>query len=249
LSGVLEGRTALQGGTAVITGASSGIGLAIAQSLALAGMNLVLGARSSEKLDLVARSLGAAATAVVTDVKSEADTRALMRTAVDLHGGIDVVVANAGVYIGGDFAGGDLRGFLDLIDTNVGGVIRTVHAALEHMLPVGTGDIVITSSVSGHQSIPWEPVYSASKHALQALTHTIRRQLAGTGVRIGAVAPGIVLNDLWKGASEEAALSAGVAEVAGLRSEDVADAVLYMLTRPRHVNIRDLVLLPTNQQI
>jgi ribitol 2-dehydrogenase len=232
-----------------VTGASSGIGLAIAQSLALSGMKLVLGARSSEKLDRAVRSLAGAATTLVTDVRSEADTRALMRTAVDLHGAIDVVVANAGVYIGGDFTGGDLSGFLDLIDTNVGGVIRTVHAALEHMVPAGAGDIVITGSVSGYQPIYWEPVYSASKHALQALTHAIRRQLVGTGVRIGAVAPGVVLNDLWIGASDDAAAAAGAAAGTGLQSEDVADAVLYMITRPRHVNIRDLVLLPTNQEI
>jgi ribitol 2-dehydrogenase len=240
--------SSLEGKTAVITGASSGIGLAIAQSLAASGMKLVLGSRSSEKLDRAARSLGGAATAVVTDVTSEVGTAALIRAAVDLHGGIDILVANAGVYAGGPFVDGDLHDYLHLIDTNVGGVIRTVHAALEYMVPAGTGDIVITSSVSGHQAVYWEPVYSASKHALQALTHALRRQLVGTGVRVGAVAPGVVLNDLWKGAGE-AAVTAGAAAGTGLRSEDVADAVLYMVTRPRHVNIRDLVLLPTNQEI
>jgi ribitol 2-dehydrogenase len=211
-------------------------------------MKLVLGSRSSEKLDRAARSLGGAATAVVTDVTSEVGTAALIRAAVDLHGGIDILVANAGVYAGGPFVDGDLHDYLHLIDTNVGGVIRTVHAALEYMVPAGTGDIVITSSVSGHQAVYWEPVYSASKHALQALTHALRRQLVGTGVRVGAVAPVVVLNDLWKGAGE-AAVTAGAAAGTGLRSEDVADAVLYMVTRPRHVNIRDLVLLPTNQEI
>jgi ribitol 2-dehydrogenase len=238
----------LEGKTAVVTGASSGIGLAIAQSLAAAGMNLVLGARSAEKLDRAARDLGERATAVVTDVRSGAGTARLIGTAVELYGGIDIVVANAGVYVGGEFAGGDLDRFLDLIDTNVGGVIRTVHAALGHMVAAGTGDIVMVSSVSGHQAIYWEPVYTASKHALQALAHALRRQLVGTGVRVGAVAPGVVLNDLWRNAGD-AAVTAGAAAGTGLRSEDVADAVLYMVTRPRHVNIRDLVLLPTNQEI
>jgi ribitol 2-dehydrogenase len=239
---------ALEGKTAVITGASSGIGLAIAQSFAGAGMNLVLGARSEEKLAQVANGLGPRATAVVTDVMSESATTALMSAAVDLHGGIDVLIANAGVYVGGDFAGGDLQGYVELIDTNVSGVIRSVHAALAHMVPAGTGDIVITSSVSGYQAIHWEPVYSASKHALQALTHTLRRQLVGTGVRVGSVAPGIVLNALWDVTGEDT-VAAGVAAGTGLRSEDVADAVLYMVSRPRHVNIRDLVLLPLNQEI
>ena len=240
--------TSLAGRTAVVTGASSGIGLAVAQSLGGLGMNLVLGARSAHKLEAGARSLGGAATAVVTDVTSQASTAALIRTAVDLHGGIDVVVANAGIYIGGEFAGGDLSGFLRLIDTNVGGVVRTVYAALEHMVPAGAGDIVITSSISGHQAIYWEPVYSASKHAVHGLTHALRRQLVGSGVRVGAVAPGMVLNDLWNVSGDEE-VAAGVAAGAGLRSEDVADAVVYMLTRPRHVNIRDLVLMPINQEL
>ena len=240
--------TSLAGRTAVVTGASSGIGLAVAQSLGGLGMNLVLGARSAHKLEAVARSLGGAATSVVTDVTSQASTAALIRTAVDLHGGIDVVVANAGIYIGGEFAGGDLSGFLRLIDTNVGGVVRTVYAALEHMVPAGAGDIVITSSISGHQAIYWEPVYSASKHAVHGLTHALRRQLVGSGVRVGAVAPGMVLNDLWNVSGDEE-VAAGVAAGAGLRSEDVADAVVYMLTRPRHVNIRDLVLMPINQEL
>jgi ribitol 2-dehydrogenase len=82
---------------------------------------------------------------------------------------------------------------LRLIDTNVGGVVRTIHATLKHMIAAGAGDIVVTSSVSGQQAIHWEPVYSASKHAVQALTHGLRRQLIGTSVRIGAIAPGVVL--------------------------------------------------------
>jgi ribitol 2-dehydrogenase len=238
----------LQGQVAVVTGASSGIGLAIAQALAARGAQLVLGARSQSTLDEAAATLGGAATAVRADVTDTADVEALIGTAIERHGRIDILIANAGVYAGGDFASADPVELLGLIDTNVGGVVRTVHAALKHMIPARSGDIVITSSVSGHQVIDWEPVYSASKHAVHALTHGVRRQLAGTGVRIGSVAPGVVLNDLWK-VTDAAAVAAGVATGTGLRSEDVADAVLYMLTRPSHVNIRDLVILPVNQEI
>ncbi len=110
------------------------------------------------------------------------------------------------------------------------------------------GDIIVTSSVSGHQAIPWEPVYSASKHAVQAFVHGVRRQLVGSGLRIGAVAPGIVLNDLWQ-VTSQAEIDAKVAAGEGIRSEDVAEAILFMLTRPRHVGIRDLVILPVNQDI
>jgi len=238
----------LAGKVAVVTGASSGIGLATAQALGDAGALLVVAARSTEKLEHAARDLGGAATAVTADVTSTKDVDDLLDKTIELHGRIDILIANAGIYAGGDFVANDVTQLLRLVDTNVGGVVRTVHAALKYMIAAGTGDIVVTSSVSGHQSIHWEPVYSASKHAVQALTHGLRRQLIGTGVRIGAVAPGVVLNDLWQ-VTDAAAVAAGVAAGTGLTSEDVADAIVYMLTLPRHVNIRDLVMLPINQEI
>lgn len=240
--------TDLDGKTAVVTGASSGIGLAVARSLVAEGVHVVLGARSADKLEAVAAELGKRAVPVVTDVRSDDGPAVLVHTAIERFGALDIVVANAGVYVQGDFAAGELSGFVNLVDTNVNGVIRTVHGALEHMVPAGNGDIIITSSISGHQAIHWEPVYSASKHALRALAHGLRRQLVGSGVRLGSVAPGMVLNELWQ-ATDEAMVAERVAAGTALRSEDVADAVMYMLTRPRHVNIRDLVLLPVNQEL
>lgn len=239
---------ALQGKVAVVTGASSGIGLAVARRLVTDGAQVVLAARSGDRLDAAAAELGPAARAVVTDVGDPAAVTALMDHAGELHGRIDVLVANAGVYTGGDFEAGDLAAFDALLDTNVNGVVRSVHAALPWLRRAGGGDVVVTSSVSGHQAIHWEPVYSASKHALQAFVHGIRRQLGGSGIRVGAVAPGVVLNDLWQVHDEEA-VAAGVAAGTGIRSEDVADAVMFMLTRPPHVTIRDLVILPVGQEI
>jgi ribitol 2-dehydrogenase len=96
--------------------------------------------------------------------------------------------------------------------------------------------------------IPWEPVYSASKHAIQTFVHTLRRQVAPAGIRVGALAPGIVLNELW-GYTEEAEIEKKVAAHAGLRSEDVAAAAVFMLSQPAHITIRDLVMLPQNQNI
>jgi ribitol 2-dehydrogenase len=238
----------LSGKVAVVTGASSGIGLATARALSDAGALLVITARSTEKLEQAARDLGGAATAFATDVTSTKEVDDLVEKTIERHGRMDIMIANAGIYVGGDFVANDLTQLLQLIDTNVGGVVRTIHATLKHMIAAGTGDIVVTSSVSGHQAIHWEPVYSASKHAVQALTHGLRRQLIGTGVRIGAIAPGVVLNDLWQ-VTDAAAVADGVAAGTGLTSEDVADAVLYMLTLPRHINIRDLVMLPINQEI
>jgi ribitol 2-dehydrogenase len=119
---------------------------------------------------------------------------------------------------------------------------------LPHLLSRKAGDIIVTSSISGHQAIHWEPIYSASKHAIQSFVHGLRRQLLTTGVRVGAVAPGMVLNELW-GLTDTAEIDEKVAQGAGLRSEDVAEAILFMLTRPRNVTIRDLVMLPRAQDL
>ncbi len=239
---------ALHGKVAVVTGASSGIGRAVAQELIGHGARVVIAARSRERLDAAAAALGSGCAAVVADVTRADDVQRLVDGTLESHGGIDILVANAGVYVGGDLWESDPEALDRLLTTNVNGVVRTVRAVLPHLLERGAGDILVTSSVSGHQAIHWEPVYSASKHALQAFVHTMRRQLIGSGVRMGAIAPGVVLNDLW-GVSNPAEIEEKVARGEGIRSEDVADAVAYMLTRPRHVTIRDLVILPRDQPI
>jgi ribitol 2-dehydrogenase len=239
---------ALAGRVALVTGASTGIGFAIARDLHARGAIVKIAARSAERLDAAAAAIGERCDTQVTDVTQPAQIDDLIAGTVEAHGRIDILVANAGVYEGGDLWESDPDALDRLLTTNVNGVVRTVRAALPHMLERGDGDIVVTSSVSGHQAIHWEPVYSASKHALQAFVHGLRRQLVGTGLRAGAVAPGIVLNDLW-GVSDNAEIDAKVARGEGIRSEDVAEAVAFMLTRPRHVTIRDLVILPREQEI
>jgi ribitol 2-dehydrogenase len=238
----------LDGKVAVVTGATTGIGRAVAAELLERGARVVIAARSRERLDEAAAALGPGCAAVVADVTRADDVRRLIDGTLESHGAIDILVANAGVYVGGDLWESDPEALDRLLTTNVNGVVRTVREILPHLLERGEGDILVTSSVSGHQAIHWEPVYSASKHALQAFVHTLRRQLIGSGVRVGAIAPGVVLNDLW-GVSDPAEIAAKVARGEGIRSEDVADAVAYMLTRPRHVTIRDLVILPRDQPI
>jgi ribitol 2-dehydrogenase len=233
---------------AVVTGASSGIGLAIARSLSQDGAHVVLAARSAERLAEAAAGLPGPTTAVPADVTHPAAAGAVVQGALDAHGHVDVLVANAGIYVQGNVWKNDPDDVARLITTNVTGVMRFVGAVLPAMIARGSGDVVVTSSVSGHQAIPWEPVYSASKHALQSYVHGVRQQLVGTGVRIMSVAPGVVLNDLWA-VTDASAVDEGVAAGTGMRSEDVADAVAFMLSRPRHVTVRDLVLLPTNQPI
>jgi ribitol 2-dehydrogenase len=238
----------LDGKVAVVTGASTGIGRAVARALLEHGARVVIAARSRERLDEAAGALGPGCAAVVADVTRGDDVRRLVAGTLESHGAIDILVANAGVYVGGDLWESDPEALDRLLTTNVNGVVRTVREVLPQLLERGEGDILVTSSVSGHQAIHWEPVYSASKHALQAFVHTMRRQLIGSGVRVGAIAPGVVLNDLW-GVSDPGEIEAKVARGEGIRSEDVAEAVAFMLTRPRHVTIRDLVILPRDQPI
>lgn len=234
---------------AIVTGASSGIGRACAIAFDKAGYRQVLVARNGERLAEVAAEL-ATAPAIVTGDVADADVAVRAReAALQTFGQLDILLANAGLYL--PDKGWEVESSrIDTIGrTNVLGVMHFVHEVLPHMVEQGRGDIIVTSSVSGQQVIPWEPVYSATKHAVKAFVHGTRQQLVGTGVRIGAIAPGKVLNELWGVDEDSSSIEAEIAAGNGLHSDDVADAVMYMLNAPRHMTIRDLVMLPTNQEI
>jgi len=238
----------LDGKVVIITGGSSGIGAATARALADCGCRLVLAARSQAKLESLAAELGADAIAVPTDVTRSADVRALVQRTIERFGRIDILFANAGIYIPGQVADGDPDAWANLIDVNINGVLRTVHAVLPHLRAQGSGDILVTTSISGFIDIHWEPIYSASKHAVQGFVHTLRRQVAPDGIRVQSIAPGMVANELW-GFTDPADIDRQVAERASIRSEDVANAVTFILSQPPHVTIRDLVILPQNQDL
>ncbi len=238
----------LAGKVVIITGASSGIGAATARALASLGCKLTLAARSADKLDALAAEIGPAALAVPTDVTVSADITNMVAKTIEHFGRVDVLFANAGIYIPGQVAEGDPDAWATLMDVNVDGVLRAVHAVLPHMLAQRSGDILVTSSISGFIDIHWEPVYSASKHAIQGFVHTLRRQVAASGIRVGALAPGRVANELW-GLTDAAAIDQHIADRISLRSEDVAAAAIFMLSQPAHVTIRDLVMLPQNQDL
>lgn len=227
----------------IITGASTGIGAAAARALVRLGSRVVLAARSADKLHALAAELGPGALAVPTDVTAEAEVKNLVGQAIAAFGRVDVLLANAGIYIPGKIYEGDPNEWAHLIDVNVTGVMRCFHAVLPHMMAQKSGDILLTSSISGHVDIHWEPVYSASKHAMQSFVHTVRRQVIPFGIRVGSVAPGTVANELW-GIYDEAEIQKRVDEHSALRSEDVAEAIVFMLSQPRHVTISDLVMLP-----
>jgi ribitol 2-dehydrogenase len=240
---------ALSGKVAVVTGASSGIGLATTLALLGEGCKVLAVARSEEKLARLCDHAPELIATLVADVADVRSAERIVAAAIGRFGALDIVLPNAGIYVGGDLVDTPPEAIADVVSTNVIGVFTLVRAALPHLIAQGHGDILVTSSVAGHQDIRWEPIYSATKHAVQSFVHTVRRQTAATGVRVGAVAPGVVLNPLWgfkHGSDEE---QQRIADRTGIHSTDVAEAIIFMLTRPSHVVVRDLVLLPTGQEI
>ena len=240
-------NTDLNGKVVIITGASSGVGEAAARLLAEQGCKLTLAARSLDKLEALAAELDAECLVSRADMTVASDISNMVDATLARFGRIDVMFANAGIYIPGQFADGEPDAFSELLTINVDAVLRCAHAVIPTMKAQGSGDIIVTSSISGHIDVHWEPIYSASKHAAQTFVHTVRRQLAPDGIRVGALCPGAVANALWgfHDADEIARVSAGDREY--LTSEDCAEALLFMLEQPQHVTIRDLVILPQNQ--
>ena len=238
----------LAGRVVVITGASSGIGAATARALARCGCRLTLAARSADRLAALAEEIGPVALAVPTDVSQGADAARMVDRTLERFGRVDALFANAGIFLQGPLMDSGPDDWARVLDVNINGVLRCVHAVLPHLTAQGSGDILVTSSISGLIDISGEPIYSASKHAVQGLVHTLRRQVLPLGVRVMSLAPGKVANELWE-ITDEAEIARGVAERAWLRSEDVAEAAVFMLSQPSHVTIRDLVMLPQGQDL
>ena len=234
---------ALKGKSVLVTGASSGIGRASAKAFAKEGMRVAVSARSTDRLRELVKELGPDAIMLSADLTSASETDELIRQAIAKLGRLDVLFANAGVYIAGQVADGDPAEWDKLLALNVGSVFRSINRVIPHMRAHGGGDILVSSSISAYQAIHFEPVYSASKHALNAFLYGVRRQVIQHKIRIGVIAPATVLNELW-GYTDPGSIDKKVASREGLRSEDVAEAAVFMLSRPPHVAIRDLVMLP-----
>ncbi|MEO3434636.1 SDR family oxidoreductase [Inquilinus sp. CAU 1745] len=233
----------LNGKVAAITGAASGIGLACARSMLDAGARVVLIDRAEDRLNEICSELGPEALPLTIDLTDPSSVSGMLEPILELAGGLDIFHANAGSYIGGDVVTGDPDAWDRMLNLNINAAFRSVHAVLPHMVENKAGDILFTSSVAGMVPVVWEPIYTASKHAVQAFVHTVRRQVAPHGIRVMAVAPGPVVTALlddWPKAKMEEALAAGSL----MEAREVADAVLFMLTRPRNVTVRDLVILP-----
>ena len=233
----------LLGKVAAITGAASGIGFECARAMLAEGARVVLVDYAEDKLRDACAELGPQAIPLVVNLLDPPSVTGMMPRILERAGQLDIFHANAGSYVGGDVVGGDPDAWDRMLNLNINAAFRSIHAVLPHMVERGTGDIIVTSSVAGLVPVVVEPVYTASKHAVQAFVHTLRRQVAKHGIRVGAVAPGPVVTALlsdWPKAKLDDALAAGSL----MQPQEVAAAVLFMLTRPRNVTIRDLVILP-----
>lgn len=234
----------LRGKVAAVTGAASGIGLECARALHAAGARVVLIDRDATRLDELIAEIGEGAYALKTDLLDRAQLDGLKDSILAVAGGLDIFHANAGSYVGGPVVDGDPDEWERMLDLNINATFRAIRSVLPHLVAQKSGDIVVTSSIAGLVPVVWEPIYTASKFAIQAFVHTVRRQVAPDGVRVGAVAPGPVITALlkdWPEAKMEEALANGSL----MQPREVAEAILFMVTRPKGVTVRDLVILPT----
>jgi len=228
----------LEGKAALVTGASRGIGRAVAQMLAAAGVGLGLASRSGDDLgleDVVARPC---------DVRNPADLEAIVGETVDRFGRLDILVANAGVGAYGPFLELSREHLEEMIDVNVKGTLYAVRAALPHLLESGEADLVTIASEAGRRGLPFEAVYCASKFAQVGFTRAMDHELRERGVRCTNICPGGVATDFAMGRGRTPEMP----ELAGMMSpEDVAEVVVFALTRPRTHRILETAFRPLSE--
>ena len=230
----------LEGKVAVITGASRGIGAAVARQLADQGVKLGLASRSGDDLGIDG------AVARPTDVRDRAQVSALVDETVARHGGIDIVIANAGVGSYGPFVELDPAHLDEMMDVNAKGVITTAAVIVPHLIARGGGDFVSVASEAGRRGLPFEAVYCASKFAQVGFTRALDHELRPQGVRCTNVCPGGVATDF---AMEEGyGRTPDMPELAGMMAaDDVAETVLFVLTRPRNHRILEVAFRPMTE--
>jgi ribitol 2-dehydrogenase len=235
----------LEGKVAAVTGAAAGIGLACSEAMLAAGARVVMVDRDAAALTTLRDRYGDAAIPLVIDLLDRNACAALLPRVLEAAGRLDILHANAGTYIGGDLVDADTDAIDRMLTLNINVVMKNVHDVLPHMIERGSGDIVVTSSLAAHFPTPWEPVYASSKWAINCFVQTVRRQVFRHGIRVGSISPGPVVSALladWPQEKLEQARASGSLIEAG----EVAKVVMFMLTRPRGMTIRDVVMMPTN---
>jgi NADP-dependent 3-hydroxy acid dehydrogenase YdfG len=247
-------QTDLNHKTILITGASAGIGEACAHIFAKAGANLILTARREERLKKLALELEQAhnirVLPLAMDVRNSAEVDQLISNLPAEFRTISVLVNNAGLVIGVEKAHLTPEADVDtMIDTNVKGVLNVIRTVVPKMVSENVGHVINISSIAGHEAYPGGSVYCASKHAVNAITQSLRMDVVDSNVRVTAISPGLVDTEFslvrFKGDKQK---SEAVYEgLEALVAEDIAEAVYFAATRPSHVQIADMIIFPTRQ--
>ncbi|NJC68478.1 SDR family NAD(P)-dependent oxidoreductase [Planosporangium thailandense] len=249
----------LDGTAALITGASSGIGEAAARALAEQGAAVALVARRAERLETLATELrdrGGSALTIAADVADEQQARDAVELTVAELGRLDTLVNNAGVMLLGPAVHAPIDEWRRMVDVNLLGLLYCAHAALPHLLRAADGDprrvadLVNISSVAGRRATRGSGVYNATKHAVGAFSEALRQEVTARHVRVSLVEPGAVETELLSHNRPEilAELDQRFTGLERLRSADIADAVSYIVTRPRHVAVNEVLIRPTEQE-
>lgn len=236
--------TNLKGKVAIITGASSGIGWAVAKDLDVARMKLVLSARRGDRLETLAGSL-TDAIAVPGDVEDAGLAQNLVDTAVGSFGRLDVVFNNAGIMDTAPIEAADIDRLCANVRVNLEAAVRMAYTALSHFKARGSGDLITTSSILGTKVRPTVGAYAATKHGIEALTESLRMEVAGSGVRVGCIEPGLVNTELQDHFEVHPRDMLEMKQP--LEPEDIARAVRFMLEQPPHVSIPRMMVLPSEQ--
>ena len=248
-------ESALAGKVAIVTGASSGIGEATAESLAARGASVVLAARRADELEAVAEDIsseGGETLVVPTDVTEDDDIDALVAETVDEFGAIDILVNNAGVMLLEQLDDADRDNLRQMIEVNLLGLMNLTHAVLPTMQEQDTAHIVNVSSTAGRQASAKSSGYNATKFGVNAFTEAVRQEVTTEGIRTTIIEPGAVDTELQEHIPDEEIkqqIEEGMLEsMIPLESEDIARAIAYAVTQPQHVNINEMLIRPTDQQ-
>ncbi len=244
---------------ALVTGASSGIGEATARELARRGAAVAIAARRMDRLVALAEEIkqdGGTALPIETDVTDQEQVRHLVRHTVDSLGRLDTVVNNAGVMLLGPIEDAPVEEWDRMIDLNLKGLLYVAHAALPHLLdaagqdPRHVADIVNISSVAGRLARRNSGVYNLTKHGVGAFSESLRQEVTGRHVRVSLIEPGAVDTELPDHIRDEIRdqMMSRLADIEPLEAEDIADAIAYIVTRPRRMAINEMLIRPTEQE-